>query len=112
METPRKLDPVLAPAVEQGVYRVAQEALDNVVRHAQAGRITVALEQTGDNTLRLRVADDGLGVAASPNGYLEGDGGEHMGIQGMRERAALIGGQLEIVSKAGEGTEVFLSLPG
>jgi signal transduction histidine kinase len=111
MQAPRQLDPALSPAVEQGVYRVTQEALDNVVRHAQARTIAIALEQAGDGTLILRISDDGQGLAADAGSYAEEGDREHMGIRGMKERAALIGGQLEIVSSAGEGTILTLAVP-
>jgi signal transduction histidine kinase len=92
----------LRPDVETIAYRVAQEALTNVVKHAEAGTITVDVRQRG-GTFRLRVADDGRGVAA--------DGAQGYGIVGMRERAALAGGRLDIAPVAGGGTRVTLELP-
>jgi signal transduction histidine kinase len=92
----------LPPEIEQCYYRVAQEALDNVARHADASRLAVSLKQS-DGDLVLRISDDGTGFAteagASQNGF---------GLQGMRERADLIGGTLEIDSREGEGTTVLL----
>jgi two-component system sensor histidine kinase UhpB len=89
--------------VELVVYRVAQESLTNVVRHAQASRALVALQPAGDG-IRLTVSDDGRGLPDMTSG-------EGSGIAGMRERALLIGGRLTITSSAGTGTEVRLDVP-
>jgi two-component system sensor histidine kinase UhpB len=92
------------PNVDLVVYRVAQEALTNVMRHSGASRATVSLEVIGDR-LRLRVSDDGRGIE-------EGERGESKtGLAGMRERAMLVGGTLTIRSEPGEGTEVELEVP-
>ena len=92
----------LEPDVETIAYRVAQEALTNVVKHADAR--TVAVEVLLDaGKLRLIVADDGRGVGATR------DGG--YGIVGMRERAALASGEVEITRRSGGGTCVTLELP-
>lgn len=90
--------------VEECVYRIADEALENVVRHAQASAVTVRLAEAGD-TLVLAVVDDGQGFdgAQMPDG--------HFGVQGMRERAALVGGQLSVVSGPGQGTRVGVRVP-
>lgn len=92
----------LAPDVETIAYRVAQEALTNVVRHADAS--TVAVEVVlNDGYLRLIVTDNGQGV-----GTMRDDG---YGIVGMRERAALASGEVEITDVTGGGTRVVLNLP-
>jgi signal transduction histidine kinase len=92
----------LDPDVKTIAYRIAQEALTNVMRHA--GARTVAVDVSLDaRTLRLIVTDDGRGV---------GDGaGEGYGIVGMRERAALATGELSIAPASGGGTRVTLDLP-
>ncbi len=92
----------LAPEVEQAYYRVTQEALDNIARHAEARAVTVSLARV-DRRLTLTVRDDGRGIA--PDAKLDAD---HFGIQGMRERAALIGGILEIEARPGQGTTLRL----
>jgi two-component system, NarL family, sensor histidine kinase UhpB len=96
--------PRLDPSVELAVYRVAQEALTNVMRHSEASTAVVSLEVL-DGSLRLRVADNGRGIVA----------GEHAesktGLAGMRERAMLVGGALTIRSGPDEGTEVVLEVP-
>jgi two-component system sensor histidine kinase UhpB len=95
--------PALAPDVELVVYRVAQESLTNVVRHASATRAMVSLEIEGP-WMVLRVRDDGRGLPDRlPGGTA--------GMAGMRERALLVGGRLAITSTPGEGTEVELQVP-
>lgn len=83
---PEELPP-LAPELELVVYRVAQEALTNAVRHSGASRIALALEAAADR-LTLRVTDDGTGFSVPAS--------EGPGIRGMRERALLVGGRLHI----------------
>lgn len=92
--------PPLPRESELVVYRVAQEALTNVTRHASATKVELGLTKQG-GSLVLRVADDGRGV----------HGPEGAGIQGMRERAMLVGGSLSIESREGGGTEVSLVVP-
>lgn len=92
------------PTIDLVVYRVAQEALTNIMRHSGASKATVSLEVLEDH-MRLRVTDDGRGIAD----------GEHdlskAGVAGMRERAMLVGGALTIRSGPEEGTEVELEVP-
>jgi PAS domain S-box-containing protein len=105
-----RVDAVLPPAIPRldestalGVYRIAQEAVANAVRHARARAITVTLAVEG-RSLRLEVRDDGCGFAAS--------GRRHAGTIGllsMEERARAIGGRLEIRSAVGRGTTVTLT---
>jgi len=94
--------PALSPEQELVVYRIAQEALTNVARHADANRAELVLERNGDE-LRLTIRDDGDGFA----GPAPMDGG----IRGMRERALLVRGTLRVESVQGSGTEVRLALP-
>ncbi len=100
----------LSPAVEQGVYRIAQETLENIVQHAQARSIIFRLEQRA-SSLTLTVEDDGRGINAEIIRESEADGQDHLGIRGMKERASLIGGGLEITSRAGQGTRIHLTVP-
>ena len=86
------------------VYRVAQEALANATRHSGAERVAVKLRRRQDGGVELEVADDGRGFA-----FDESEGG--LGIAGMRERALLIGGELTIESRPGQGTVVHLTVP-
>jgi two-component system sensor histidine kinase UhpB len=96
--------PPLAADVELALYRVAQESLTNVARHAEASRVEISLE-AGAGSVVLRVADDGRGMDSSmaENGY--------GGLRGMRERALLVGGALAIKSGPSGGVEVRLEAP-
>ncbi|MDX6624424.1 MAG: two-component system, NarL family, sensor histidine kinase UhpB [Solirubrobacterales bacterium] len=87
------------------VYRVAQEALSNATRHSGATSVGVRLGRDAGGGVELEVADDGRGFA-----FDEAERG--LGIAGMRERALLVGGELTIESRPGEGTTVRLTLPG
>jgi two-component system, NarL family, sensor histidine kinase UhpB len=94
--------PPLSPEIELVIYRVAQEALTNAFRHAEASQVRVALGRAGGN-VTLTVADDGRGLPAQiPT--------PASGLAGMRERAILIGAEIEIDSAAGEGVEVRLAV--
>ncbi len=94
--------PTLAPEIELAVYRIAQESLTNVARHANARRNTIVLER-GHDSVVLRVADDGRGFAGAPV--------EHGGLRSMRERAVLVGGALAIKDGPEGGVEVRLEVP-
>ena len=92
------------------IYRVTQESLSNIAHHSGARKVDVDLSFTG-NTI-LKVADDGGGfdaLAANRNGKLRGRPGG-LGLNGMRERALLVGGNLTIFSRPGEGTTVELTM--
>jgi two-component system sensor histidine kinase UhpB len=88
--------------VQLVVYRVAQEALTNAARHSEGKRIAVSLRRVGHG-IELEVADDGRGFA-----FEQSERG--LGIAGMRERALLVGAELNIESRPGEGTTVRLSV--
>ena len=99
-------DPPLSPDVEQCLYRVAQEAVTNVLHHAQAHRLRVQLT-VDDEDIELVVGDDGVGFSTS-SPYRPG----HFGIPGIKERAELTGGVLTIASKPNQGTTVRLEIKG
>ena len=93
-----------APEVEASVYRIAQEALNNVAKHADARSVNVLLDVRGD-TLALVVEDDG-------RGFQHGAIGEtRIGLSGMRERAMAVGGSVEIEPTAGGGTTILANIP-
>jgi signal transduction histidine kinase len=96
------LDPLpeISPLIEQAVYRIAQEALENIVRHAQAETVRMELKLT-DNELILKISDDGKGL--DPGQASET---EHMGLRGMQERAKNVGGRLEVISQPLSGTTI------
>ncbi len=102
--TPRELRPVL----RDEVYRIAAEASRNAIRHAQARRVEVEIRYD-DRQFRLHVRDDGKGI--SPAILREGGSTGHYGLHGMRERAKLAGGTLDVWSKFDAGTEVELRIP-
>jgi signal transduction histidine kinase len=88
------------------IYRIAQEALHNAIRHAKAGTIEIAVEN-GAQALSLTVRDDGLGFDAADSSTRSG-----LGLSSMRERARLAGGSLQIRSRPGHGATVSFTLPG
>jgi two-component system sensor histidine kinase UhpB len=94
--------PTLAPDVELAVFRIAQESLTNVARHAEASEVTIAV-QAGHDSVVLRIVDDGRGFDGAPV--------EHGGLRSMRERAVLVGGALAIKDAAEGGVEVRLEVP-
>ncbi len=93
--------PSLTSEAELVVYRVAQEALTNVARHANSDTVELSLTKQGER-VALRVADNGRGMHGSPEGS---------GIRGMRERALLVGGELSVAPRPEGGTEVRLLVP-
>ena len=99
----------LPTTLETALFRLAQEALTNVRKHAQTDRVRVALELR-DRTVRLEVSDQGRGFA--PAEAKQGAGpGERVGLSSMRERIALLGGRFEIRSEPGTGTSVVADVP-
>jgi signal transduction histidine kinase len=95
--------PPLSPDVEQTIYRITQEALENITNHSKAKKFSVHLQGNGHTTLTIE--DDGIGFDSNsrqPSG--------HFGLVGMQERAALAGGTLKIQSEKGKGTKVVLTI--
>jgi signal transduction histidine kinase len=95
--------PTLSPDVEQTIFRVAQEAIENVVNHSRAKNFSVHLES--DVHTKLTIQDDGIGFdskSKEPTG--------HFGLVGMYERAQLAGGKMKISSEKGKGTQVVLTI--
>jgi signal transduction histidine kinase len=97
----------LPAAIENGLYRVVQEALTNVGRHARASAVTVEVQRR-NGQVACSVRDDGIGF--DPDAVLA-RGGHGLGLLGMRERLAPVGGTLQIHSAHGEGTEVRVTTP-
>ena len=94
----------LSPRIEAGLYRIAQEALNNVVSHAEAGRVEVGIETTPEQIV-LTIEDDGRGFNiedVTDAGY---------GLVGLNERARLLGGELTLESSAGVGTRLKVHVP-
>jgi two-component system sensor histidine kinase UhpB len=94
--------PELSADTALAVYRIAQESLTNVARHANASQVTITLERRRDSVI-LRVVDDGRGFSRAPE--------EHGGLRSMRERALLVNAALAIKPAARGGVEVRLEVP-
>jgi signal transduction histidine kinase len=98
----------LPQGIEVTLYRIAQEALTNVVRHAQASRVEVSLESVPQGVL-MRIEDNGRGFSTY---HLPDQSGQrHLGLISMHERAAIVGGQLDVFSAPGKGTAVQVLIP-
>jgi PAS domain S-box-containing protein len=97
--------PKVNEIVATAAYRIAQEALTNVVRHSSATHVEISLQALGD-LLELKVVDNGCGF-----NNVELSESDRLGVAGMRERANLAGGTLEIQSQPGKGTQVYCRLP-
>ena len=101
--TPRDLHPIL----RDDIYRIAGEALRNAFHHAHAHRIEVEITYD-DRQFRVQVRDDGQGI----DGAVRADERRgHFGLSGMRERAELVGGRLDVWSEVGAGAEIDLTIP-
>ncbi len=98
----------LSPELETNLYRIVQEGLNNILKHAHASNVNVLLEMRGSRIV-LIIEDDGNGF--DPESDRRSAGGKGLGLVGMRERTALLGGTLEIESRPGEGTTVFARVP-
>jgi len=97
--------PELTPDIEQSIYRIAQESMENIIRHAIAKNVEISLE-TDNQHLLFSITDDGKGF--DPQNI---DFNEKYGLQGMRERATIIRGEFSILSNPDEGTTIRLLIP-
>jgi signal transduction histidine kinase len=97
-------EPEAVPAIKEVLYRVGQEALNNIAKHAGAQAVVITLEASAGE-LVLRVRDDGRGFDAA-NSFPG-----HLGLRSMRERAASVGGVIVISSAPGLGTDVTIRVP-
>jgi signal transduction histidine kinase len=95
--------------IASNLYRIAQEALNNIYKHAQATRVDVIFECREDR-ITLVIEDNGQGFAVN-DVAVEGGEDKGIGLIGMRERAALVGGTLEIDSRPGDGTTIIVRAP-
>lgn len=95
----------LAPGTEQAIYRVVQEALHNVGKHAQAKNVTVQVSREGQ-MVHVAVEDDGVGIQTRSNSR-----GHSFGLAGIKERIATMGGVSRVVSAKGKGTRIEISVP-
>jgi signal transduction histidine kinase len=99
----------LASEVETVLYRITQEALSNIRKHARANHAWVTMDGTDDGQVRLRVRDNGVGFDPAQSGKLVEEG--HFGLAGMRERVTFVGGRFDVRSAPGQGTTVEVAIP-
>ena len=99
----------LASEVETVLYRIAQEALSNIRKHARANHAWVTMDATDDGRVRLRVRDNGVGFDPARAARLVEEG--HFGLTGMRERVTFVGGRFDVSSAPGQGTTVEVAIP-
>jgi signal transduction histidine kinase len=97
-------DLATTPNIATGLFRMYQESLTNVARHASAKKVTAFLEV--DEFIKLTIKDDGKGFDSSDIGDRK-----TLGLLGMRERAFMIGGKVDIISSPGEGTSIIIKIP-
>jgi signal transduction histidine kinase len=90
------------------LFRVAQEALTNVARHAQASRVAVIIQKLPDG-ICMKIKDDGKSFQV--DSVLHGKGRQHLGMLGMRERLEMVGGSFEVESTPGKGTAIIAEIP-
>jgi len=94
--------------IEQDIYRIVQESLNNAIKHAQAHQILIRLDGSEAGCLRLSIKDDGVGFVPGPGEETQAGG---FGMKTMRERAQTLGGSLRVISAPGQGTIVEVNLP-
>jgi signal transduction histidine kinase len=99
----------LSPDVELALYRISQEALNNIQRHAAASQVEIKIEFSSDQVL-LSITDNGSGFEP-PESPAEFAPSGHFGLLGLYERAELIGAKLDIRTASGSGTKVLVNLP-
>jgi signal transduction histidine kinase len=99
----------LAPELETACFRVVQEAVTNVIRHAKAEHVWIKLRQDGGE-LRLSVRDDGEGFDMA-SVRQRASQGRSFGLLGMQERVQILGGHIDIHSRKGHGTNIRVSFP-
>jgi signal transduction histidine kinase len=98
-------EPAVSAETREALYRIAQEALHNTLKHARTTGVDLSLREEDSALVTLEVSDDGVGF--DPNGSFPG----HLGLRSMRERAERLGGTLEIRSEPGKGTRISVHIP-
>jgi signal transduction histidine kinase/type II secretory pathway pseudopilin PulG len=99
----------LESPVENGVFRVVQEAINNIARHAEAQNVLISVEYE-DKALKIEVEDDGKGFVEKNYDPLK-ESTQGLGLLGMRERVSILGGEIKIDSQPGRGTRIFVRVP-
>ena len=103
------IDQRLSPELEIGAFRMVQECLTNVMRHAGAAAVTVRVAAEGDQ-LSIEVSDDGRGFDVAEVTEAASRG-RHLGLLGMQERVTVLGGRVDVLSAPGQGTRIVARLP-
>ena len=103
-----RMEERLAPDIETAAYRIIQEALTNVAKHARATSCRIYLQRL-PSTLLVTIEDDGVGF--DPQNPAPADGGHGLGLTGVRERASQLGGTVRLESGLGKGTRLTIELP-
>lgn len=104
------IDGLFSKTREIDIYRIVQESVNNVVKHAEAKEVEINCSRRGD-LIECRIRDNGKGFPADVIEDRSRDGGPGFGLQGMRERAVFLDGTLDVTSREGEGTTVILTMP-
>jgi signal transduction histidine kinase len=99
----------LPPNLETALYRIFQEALSNIMRHANAKKIHVKLVRNS-SAFEGEIKDDGKGFIPEEV-HMDGNSSRGLGLLGMQERVTQLGGQLEIISQPGIGTSIHIRIP-
>ncbi len=105
----KQIEETLSPELQITCYRIVQEAITNIIRHADAGSFTVEITKKSDD-LHLWIIDDGIGYDVT-SARKKAISGQSIGVLGMQERAELVGGWLDIYSTPKKGTKVYAILP-
>lgn len=103
--------PGSAPVVEEGVYRIIQEALNNAIKHASASHISIRVKGIEPNMLHVSVIDDGIGITSKTVQQGDGSQGSGLGMKTMQERTDALGGTLRILSEPMKGTVIEVVVP-
>jgi signal transduction histidine kinase len=104
------LEQPLTQNMEHSIYRITQQALQNVIKHAEASNVTIYLDFKDTNTLLLEINDDGKGFEV-PADFAKLQAANHNGLAGFAQKVKLLGGQLHIESTPGTGTAISIELP-
>jgi len=105
----RQHGPILPETPRMALYRIYQELMNNIVKHAQASQVNITFTKTLQ-AAELVVQDNGVGFTV-PSDWLELARNKHLGLVGLQERAEAVGGTVEITSAPGEGTTVRIAIP-
>jgi two-component system sensor histidine kinase UhpB len=107
-QAPESIDQI-PPEITTTLFRISQEAINNIVKHSQAKKVNICLLQENDRII-VRIDDHGIGFIPAKNGQATASP-QHWGLTGIKERVELVGGEVEISSAPGKGTQIHVSVP-